>query len=123
MNGSETLCPALADALRKMAEKRPDKFSITHDCADDLDYMFVGDIEFPMERLYDADHFTLDHMDAIAGAVGMEFEVLRFSNQAWYFCIRSGAAILEVSSATYPDKRTASLAALLAIINHVLEEK
>jgi len=113
----------LAGLLKLAAEKSPDKFA----------YGFSGEREVAMlrgdpistaifiESLDEPGWFTLDHMDAIAEACGMEFSVQRFvSGWRWFFWNTSEPpeAMFTRPEEFHPDKRTASLAALCAILRY-----
>lgn len=116
-----SLHPRLAGLLRVAAEKEPEKFQVEQWEVSDR-FTTSGDDgwEVRLDRLDDPGAFPCDCMDAIASAVGMEFEVSRLSPKHWWYdiCESECMEILDESEAEFPDKRTASLAALCAILEH-----
>ena len=119
----------LAELLRRIAEKRTDKFttdgpdpSIVWIACSGLSGVFIG-------RLDEIDNFTLDYMDAIASAVGMEFDVVRLAEPPirWRYALFNPSSVddshLErLDNVNYSDKRSASIAALCAILTYKLGE-
>jgi phage gp29-like protein len=118
------LCTALADALRKADGKWTDKFEVhgkTFSMRHNEEMWYTQ-----LDRLDDIDTFTLDFMDAVAAALGMMFLVDINLLGMYYGKIyyrRAGTwECFKISEPVYTSKREASLAALLAIITHALED-
>lgn len=116
------LCTALADALRKCAEKWPEKFNR----AGTVMYLPGGSLTL-LDTLGESGVFSLDNMDAVAAALGMWFDTVHAVSEQGgdKYTARWGELGMRSIDAVEwsPDKRTASLAALYAIITHTLEEK
>lgn len=89
---------------------------------------WVGeDCGFRIDELEQSHIFTLDHMDAVAAALGMRFTVnMNSSGHYRYTAYTATVAeewkIIGGTDYDYEAKREASLAALLAILNHKLQE-
>lgn len=114
----------LTELLRRIAEKEPEKFNIGGD------YFWVGDDwGLRLDRLDQSHIFSLDHMDAIAGALGMEFVVTleepRVSTEWYFYIYDQNSDIVESIPCPkgFDSKRSASIAALCAILEYKLEEK
>lgn len=123
---SKTVTDELAVLLRKAAEKWPEKFEISL-----MGTVFAldGDNSLPgfyirhHDRIDEPENFTLDHMDAIAEAVGMEFMVTRYPDGVWSYTLfaKEGPFQWRIEFTPYPSKREASIAALCAILKYKLE--
>jgi hypothetical protein len=111
----------LAELLRQAAEKLPDKFIMSHALGCEAILILDGG-GFELQGLDEPSNLTLDHMDAIAGAVGMEFEVGRMGRGDWVYFIFSGDRAIRIAESGdgYKTKRSASIAALIACLEYTL---
>ena len=113
----------LAELLRRIAEKEPEKFEIS---LMGTVFALAADDSLPgfyirhHDRLNEQENFTLDHMDAIAGALGMEFEVRRIQRHCWAIEVFDDVTPIsgDLDDSKHPTKRSASIAALCAILEH-----
>ena len=115
----------LAELLKRIAKKYQDKFttdgpepSIVWIACSGLSGVFIGWLD-------EIDNFTLDHMDAIAGALGMEFEVRRIQRHCWAIEVFDDVTPIsgDLDDSKHPTKRSASIAALIAILKYKLGEQ
>ena len=116
-----SLHPRLAGLLRVAAEKEPEKFQVEQWEVSDR-FTTSGDDgwEVRLDRLDDPGAFPCDCMDAIAGALGMEFEVRRIQRHCWAIEVFDDVTPIsgDLDDSKHPTKRSASIAALCAILEH-----
>lgn len=108
----------LAELLRQAAEKWPEKFRISFALGEES-ILIMGGGGFGLPEMDNPDNLTLDHMDAIAEACGMVFEVGKLRDGWIWFTFnaeRTSHIPIAEAEGRFPDKRTASLAALCAIL-------
>jgi hypothetical protein len=110
----------LTRLLKKAVPKWPDRFSYSMSG----DIVYVQNIRITIFQLDNPERFTLDHMDAISAAVGMEFDAIRTGQDKWDWSICRRGDDHEVREGfTCETKREASIAALNAILEYKMGDR
>jgi hypothetical protein len=125
------MTPHLADLLRKIAEKMPEKVYVEEwngEMSGEavLLGLFINGTweEYDITAIAEAHYQILDLLDAIAEAVGMRFTVIMDSAGqyvgTWFRKDEHRGWVLVDSSAWVDSKRPASIAALIACLEYTL---